>query len=80
MTHPLDPPTLDELQRAVKVVGTSGRIGERPHVCLASLEEPPKETVLAWGPGEPAPPRRLELVPYSSVRRFESGVMNADIR
>ncbi len=79
MTHPLDPPTLDELQRAVKVVGTSGRIGERPHVCLASLEEPPKDTVLAWQPGEPAPPRRLKVVTVdrASSLSYES-VVNLD--
>jgi primary-amine oxidase len=60
--HPLDPATIDELQRAVDLVLASGRAGTQPEACWAALDEPPKELVLAWEPGMTAPRRRVRVI------------------
>jgi primary-amine oxidase len=51
--HPLDRLSEDEIRLARRVVDTSGRLSPTTRFALMALEEPPKEEVLAFRPGDP---------------------------
>jgi uncharacterized GH25 family protein len=48
--HPLDPLSSIEIVRAIQVISSSGHATDATRVALVTLDEPDKETVLAWGP------------------------------
>ena len=48
-THPLDPPTLPEIERAVNLIKSS--LHERAHFCTVSLVEPSKHSLRNFGHG-----------------------------
>jgi primary-amine oxidase len=47
-THPLAPLTADEVKAATDILTGSHRIAEGSRFVSVSLQEPPKEEVLAW--------------------------------
>ncbi|MBA2559173.1 MAG: tyramine oxidase, partial [Propionibacteriales bacterium] len=47
-THPLDPLTADEVGAAAEILTGSHRIADGSRFASVSLQEPPKEQVLAW--------------------------------
>jgi primary-amine oxidase len=51
-THPLDPLTAEEITATWEVVRSQRTLGPRTRVVSIALQEPPKETVLDWRPGE----------------------------
>lgn len=71
--HPLDPLTAAELQRTYETVSQHAGTGALPADQLlfpsVHLEEPPKDLVLAWQPGQPFPRRaRAEVMHHPSNR------------
>jgi primary-amine oxidase len=50
-THPLEPLTVDEVQRAVAIAREQRQVGNRWRFPVVTLKEPPKATVLAYQPG-----------------------------
>ncbi len=53
--HPLEPLTGDEIAAAVSILQQSGRLGPKARFVLAVLQEPQKEIVLGWSPGQEVP-------------------------
>ena len=51
--HPLDGLTAPEYWKSYEVLQTSGKVNEKTRYPLVQLQEPPKEAVLAWKPGQP---------------------------
>jgi primary-amine oxidase len=51
-THPLDPLSGEELAAAVEILTSGGRLGRRARFVVVTLQEPPKEAVLAWQPND----------------------------
>lgn len=51
-THPLEPLTVDEVQRAVVIAREQCQVGDRWRFPVVTLKEPPKATVLAYQPGD----------------------------
>ncbi len=74
-THPLDPLTAAEIATAVSAVKASGRLAEGALFATVVLQEPPKEAVLAFGPGDPLQ-RQAFIVVFDrqSNRTSEAGV------
>jgi len=54
-THPLEPLTGEEIATAVSLVKDSGYAGQKSRFVLAVLQEPEKEAVLNWQPGDRVP-------------------------
>ena len=50
--HPLEPLSGTEIAAAVALVRASGRLGAKARFVLVVLQEPPKDAVLAWQPGQ----------------------------
>jgi primary-amine oxidase len=64
VTHPLESLQADEIRAAVAAVSESGRLIEGALFSMITLDEPPKEVVLAHRPGDPVQRRaRLVIVP-----------------
>jgi primary-amine oxidase len=53
--HPLEPLSGAEIATAVALVRASGRLGAKARFVLVVLQEPPKQLVLAWQPGDSVP-------------------------
>jgi primary-amine oxidase len=51
--HPLEPLTVAEMQQAVTILRASGKIGERVRFASITLNEPTKEAILNFQPGDP---------------------------
>jgi primary-amine oxidase len=51
--HPLDPLGEEEITRTIRILNTSGRITSRTRIMAYSPQEPPKEVILAFRPGQP---------------------------
>ena len=58
--HPLDPLTPSEIERARAIVADAGLLGETWRVPMLIPDEPTKEELAAWRPGD-AMDRRVEL-------------------
>ena len=52
-SHPLDPLTAEEFARAREILAAAGKMGPTVRTPVVRLEEPAKDAVLAWRPGEP---------------------------
>ena len=62
--HPLDPITADEITAAVTLVKADGRLSDRARFARVVLEEPAKDVIDAFAPGDPVDRRvRLTVVP-----------------
>ncbi len=51
--HPLTPLSADEIREVRRIVGAHGLLGESVRFVYAALEEPHKDVVLAFRPGDP---------------------------
>jgi primary-amine oxidase len=51
--HPLTPLSADEIRAARRIVETDGLLGEQVKFVFVALEEPHKQTVLSYQPGDP---------------------------
>ena len=61
--HPLDPPSPEEIRRAVQILRENGRLGENARFSCTLLVEPPKQSVRRFSPGD-AFERELRLIGY----------------
>lgn len=52
--HPLTPLSADEIREVRRIVGAHGLLGESVRFVYAALEEPHKDVVLAFRPGDPS--------------------------
>ncbi len=59
VVHPLDPLSASELARAARVFLDDERAGGRIRIAYITLEEPDKEILAAWLPGDPIDRRAL---------------------
>ncbi len=66
MPHPLDPLTTDELRAAVSLLRTECGVGGGHRLVTVTLNEPTKESLRAWSPGEPVE-REAFAVVYDPV-------------
>ncbi|KAM3321995.1 primary amine oxidase [Capsicum chacoense] len=61
--HPLDPLTIDEIQKVKKIVNSIKEFSKNGYVLHSVvLEEPEKEVVLRWRKGRQLPPRKASVV------------------
>lgn len=60
--HPLDPLSSIEIVRAIQVISSSGHATAATRVALVTLDEPDKETVLAWGSEKPLQRRAFSVL------------------
>ena len=60
-SHPLDPLTPEEVERAAALV--KPRLGDQAAFCSVALVEPPKDALKAYAPGDPLP-RRLRFMGF----------------
>ncbi|MBP1817254.1 primary-amine oxidase [Mycobacterium sp. OAE908] len=60
--HPLTPLTADEIRAVRRIVDVHGLLGESVRFVYTALEEPHKETVLAFSPGDPIERRARVLL------------------
>jgi primary-amine oxidase len=60
--HPLTPLTADEIRAVRRIVDAHGLLGESVRFVYTALDEPPKETVLAFSPGDPIERRARVLL------------------
>ncbi|MBE1549714.1 primary-amine oxidase [Mycobacterium sp. OAS707] len=60
--HPLTPLTADEIRAVRRIVDAHGLLGESVRFVYTALEEPHKETVLAFSPGDPIERRARVLL------------------
>lgn len=72
-THPLDPLTAEEYTTVVAALTEGGYVDGASLYPLITLEEPPKEEVLRWQPGDPTS-RRAFVVVKKGPRTFEAVV------
>ncbi len=54
-SHPLDALSSEEIETAVAVLREAGQVDSATRYALIDLDEPAKEAVLAWQPGQPFP-------------------------
>jgi primary-amine oxidase len=59
--HPLDPLSSSEIESAVSVLRGSGDTNAETRFVLIDLDEPNKQDVLAWKPGQPFPRRAFVI-------------------
>jgi primary-amine oxidase len=52
-SHPMDPLTTEELSAVTRTLAEENLVGSTDLYSLITLEEPPKEDVLKWKPGDP---------------------------
>jgi Cu2+-containing amine oxidase len=67
--HPLDPLTVEEVTQTTSILRASGRLTPRMRLMAYSLQEAPKNAVLAFQAGQPVPRHR---VPTPSCRSLAS--------
>src|SRR5215204_1003702 len=53
--HPLDALDADEISASVNLLRAAGQVDDKTLFLSLTLEESPKQKVLAWKPGEPIP-------------------------
>lgn len=53
--HPLDALDADEISASMNLLRAAGQVDDKTLFLSLTLEEPPKQKVLAWKPGEPIP-------------------------
>lgn len=75
--HPLDPLNKLEIQQAMRAIGQSGHATKDTRVYLATLDEPEKNSVLAWRHGDPVERRAFAIVRNGS-ETFEAIVDLSD--
>ena len=63
--HPLAPLTLEEAQEAVRIVREERQLGPKHRFAGLTLNEPPKEQVLAFAPGGVRPGNRARAPIYN---------------
>src|SRR5215467_11635135 len=51
--HPLDPLSTEEITRTTQILSASGRLTPAMRIMAYSLQEPPKEAVFTFQPGQP---------------------------
>ncbi len=61
-THPLDRLTAEEIDRTRTLCAEAGLVDEYTRFAYLGLDEPAKQDVLGWQPGDPAPDRRVRVV------------------
>ncbi len=71
--HPLDALTAPEFEAIVEILAAEKRTTEQSLFAAMMLEEPAKEVVLAWSPGQPMPRRALVVV-REGPKMFEARV------
>src|ERR1044071_2570555 len=52
-SHPMDPLTMDEIEAVTRTLAKENFVGATDLYSLITLEEPPKEDVIKWKPGDP---------------------------
>ena len=60
--HPLDGLTVAEYETVGAVLKESGKLDDRSALVLVNLDEPDKQQVLAWKPGDTVPRRALVTI------------------
>jgi primary-amine oxidase len=66
--HPLTPLSADEIRAVRRIVDENGLLGESGRFVYAALEEPHKDVVLAFSPGDPIERRARVRAPIWSCR------------
>jgi primary-amine oxidase len=61
-SHPLDPLTAEELSTVTQTLAKENLVAATDLYSLITLEEPPKEDVLKWKPGDPVPRLAFAIV------------------
>src|SRR5262245_3604204 len=61
-SHPLDPLSIAEMERVVKILRTDKNLGDSWRFVSAVLQEPDKGIARAWGPGQPVPRRAFVVL------------------
>jgi primary-amine oxidase len=69
--HPLDGLTAPEYWTSYEVLKASGKVNSKTRYTLVQLQEPPKEEVLAWKPGQPIR-RQSRVVVKQGPQTFEA--------
>ncbi|HYV60952.1 MAG TPA: primary-amine oxidase [Acidimicrobiia bacterium] len=78
--HPLESLTAAEIETATAVLRDSGRLTEAARFAYFGLDEPPKETVAGFAPGDPVDRRvRVVIVPGPGAEVVEA-VVDANAR
>ena len=62
ISHPMDPLTTEELSAVTMTLAKENLVGATDLYSLITLEEPPKEDVLKWRPGDPVPRLAFAIV------------------
>ena len=62
ISHPMDPLTTEELSAVTMTLAKENLVGATDLYSLITLEEPPKEEVLKWRPGDPVPRLAFAIV------------------
>lgn len=60
--HPLDPLSAEEITRTTNILKASGKLAPGMGLMAYSLQEPPKDAVLAFQAGQAVPPREVAVV------------------
>lgn len=76
-SHPLEPLSAEEVERAAAAVLACGRVGERPQFAWVALREPPKADVHAFEAG--AGPRPARLADAAVVDRVDGRSYEATV-
>jgi primary-amine oxidase len=61
-SHPMDPLTTEEIAAVTRTLAKENLVGATDLYSLITLEEPPKEDVLKWKPGDPTPRLAFAIV------------------
>ena len=72
--HPLDPLSAAEQTAVVEALRAAGRLDHRHQVAMLQLDEPAKEAVLAWRPGDRLP-RVARVTLWDRAERVVSEVL-----
>src|SRR5712691_3772671 len=67
--HPLDPLTVEEVTQTTGILRASGRLTPRMRLMAYSLQEAPKNAVLAFQAGQPVP-RQVFVIIRDHERRL----------
>ncbi len=77
--HPLEPLRGEEIAAAIGILRASGRIGDKARFVLVTLQEPPKDAVLAWTPGADVPREAaVQVLDNADGRAYEAVVSLTD--
>jgi primary-amine oxidase len=72
VAHPLEPLTADEVTAASTILKEARGLGPSNRFVFVELNEPPKEQVGAWSPGDEPLPREAHVVLYERGTRTTS--------